>query len=414
MAKDDNKLPQGLIYTLMGLMVLTGSINTIANKQQNNESALGQPYQHVWFITFCMFLGEITCMFWYFIYLWKQGPKEEGLLPPTDEHGEPLKEASPFHLAIPALCDFFGSTIMTFGLTMMAGSVYQMFRGSLIFFTALFSVIFLKNKIYRHNYLALTIVITGLLLVGLASKLFPPEVPEKCKTGGGSAEKESFWGIILVVIAQIFSAAQFIVEEKFMKGYHCHPLKAVGWEGIWGALIYLVLLIIFQFIECTPPPVGGSNLSSFICSPNDKGQWLLEDTLFAFRQMGNNGLLLFCVIIFICSIAIFNFVGISVAKYASSPARAVVDTVRTIVVWAFFLMPFIDECKREHFNWLQLVGFVLLVIGTVIYNEVVVLPFLGFDQYTKAKIAERAKLEKGDETDPLRLTAPKNADKNSD
>jgi len=409
MAKDDNSLPQVLIWALMGLMILTGSINTIANKLQNITIALGQPYQHVWFITFCMFLGEVTCMLWYLIYKWRQSTKKtESLLesaPITDEHGNVLKEASPFHLAIPALCDFFGSTIMTFGLTMMPGSVYQMFRGSLIFFTAVFSVIFLKNKIYRHNILALVIVIIGLSLVGLSNILFPPELPEKCGKGEDGSNDKLIWGIILVIISQMFTASQFIIEEKFMKGYHCHPLKAVGWEGIWGSLIYFVLLIVFQFIECVAPPKGETNLSSFICSKNDKGIWLVEDTLFAFRQIGSNGLLLFYVLLFIFSIAIFNFVGISVAKYASSPARAIVDTVRTIVVWSFFLMPFIDVCKREQFRWLQLGGFVLLVIGTIIYNEVVILPFLGFDQYTKKAIADRKKLEIAD--DDQRLTTPK-------
>ena len=390
-----NTLGKGVVYTFMALMVVTGSINTIANKMQNNTKALGQPYQHVWFITFCMFLGEIFCALGYLVYRYKKS-KEEGLLDESDmvgEDGQPLKEASAFHLAIPAMCDFFGSTIMTFGLTMMAGSVYQMFRGSLIFFTALFSVIFLKNKLYRHNYLALTVVISGLLLVGLASKVYPHVLPSHCEDGPGG--HQSFWGIILVVIAQIFSATQFIVEEKFMKGYHCHPLKAVGWEGIWGAGLYAILLVIFQFVQCEAPPKGGSNLSSFICSPNDKNEWHLEDTVFAFRQMGSDGLLLFYVILYVCSIALFNFVGISVSKYASSPDRAVVDTVRTIVVWGFFLMPFIDECYRESFNWLQLLGFVLLVFGTVIYNEVLVLPFLGFDQYTKSALKKREDLKLG-------------------
>jgi len=407
----NSKLGQGVVYTFMALMVVTGSINTIANKMQNNTEALGQPYQHVWFITFCMFLGEIFCFLGYQIYKFKKS-QSEGLLDESEmigEDGQPLKEASPFHLAIPAMCDFFGSTIMTFGLTMMAGSVYQMFRGSLIFFTALFSVIFLKNKLYKHNFLALFIVIFGLILVGVASKVYPHILPEQCKEGG-SDQKESVWGIVLVIIAQVFSASQFIIEEKFMKGYHCHPLKAVGWEGIWGALLYIILLVIFQFVPCDAPPQGGSNLSSFICSPNDKGQWTLEDSIFAFRQMGSDPLLLFFVILYVCSIALFNFVGISVAKYASSHARAVVDTVRTIVVWGFFLMPFINVCHRESFNWIQLLGFILLVLGTVIYNEVLVIPFFGFDQETKNK---RAEIEEQKKLANLSGSAPLNPSYNT-
>jgi hypothetical protein len=38
---------------------------------------------------------------------------------------------------------------------------------------------------------------------------------------------------------------------------------------------------------------------------------------------------------------------------------------------------------------LQLPGFVLLVIGTLIYNEILVLPCLGLNQYTKDALKQR-------------------------
>jgi drug/metabolite transporter (DMT)-like permease len=399
MAKEKT-LSNVTVYIFMGLMVVTGSINTIANKLQNLSSGLGKPYSHTWFITFCMFFGEIFCIIAYMI----QTRNQVNDTPLVDDENnnkgteEELPEATPFNLILPALCDFFGSTIMTFGLTLMAGSVYQMFRGSLILFTALFSVVFLKNKLYRHHFFALIFVISGLLMVGLASILIHPEIPEKCKdpSGDSSGEQTSFWGIVLVIIAQLFSATQFIVEEKFMKSYKCAPLKAVGWEGIWGASLYLIVLIIFQFIPCDATlPI--SQFTKTVCSQDDQDNWKLENTVFAFRQMGDNGLLLFFVILYVCSIAVFNFVGISVTKYASSPARAVIDTVRTIFVWLFFLLPIVDECHRESFNWLQLGGFVMLVFGTVIYNEVVILPFLGLNKFTK----EALKNEKAEEKESL-------------
>jgi len=381
----ESGISKATIYLFIGLMILTGSINTIANKMQINLESLGKPYQHVWFIMFCMFIGESTCLIWYSIDLINQNKKVpllENLSPIAEEkHKEEKKEASPFILAIPALADFFGSTIMTFGLTMLTGSVYQMFRGSLILFTALFSIIFLGRKLFRHHFLAITVVVSGLLIVGLATLIWPASIPEGCPSGKGA--NNSIGGIVLVLIAQIFSASQFVIEEKIMSTYTCHPLKVVGWEGIWGSILYAILLIAFQFIPCTPPPQEGTNLSYFICSPNDKGDWTLEDTLFAFRQMGNNGVLLFYVILYTFSIAVFNFVGISITRYISSPARAVIDTVRTTVVWFFFLMPFINKCYRESFNVMQLIGFILLVAGTLIYNEVVVLPFFGLDKYVK-------------------------------
>jgi len=279
-------------------------------------------------------------------------------------------EINIFLIAIPAFCDFLGSTLMCLGLSMMAGSVYQMFRGSVIIFTATASVLFLKNKLYRHNFLGMSLVVFGLLFVGAGA------VWELGKAG---AETKPL-GVLLVITAQIFSAAMFIIEEKLLKSYKCHPLKLVGFEGLWGLLIYSTLMIIFKFIQC---PFGES-LRESICVINDNNEWLLEDVIFAFRQLGNNNVLLFFALLYTFSISLFNFVGISITKFVSSASRAVVDSMRTVIVWLFFLtLPFVPESTKEQFSWLQLFGFIILVSGTVVYNEVVVLPCCGFNLYTK-------------------------------
>jgi len=408
-----NQIPQVLIYTFMLLMIVTGSINTIANKLQNITKSLELPYKHEWFITFCMFLGESLCLIMYYfdVYFIKKKKNnfntvnEIKLLSEESRiHGNEtitkdelkkgktnlLPTASPFQLMLPAACDFIGTTIMTFGLSMIAGSIYQMLRGSLIIFTAIFSIIFLKSKIYRHNYLGIFSVILGLVLVGVAA--FNKEPNPEC---GSDDSSNVVLGFCLVIFAQIFSATQFILEENFMKKYDCPPLKAVGWEGIWGSIFYIIFLIIAQNIECTlPADEKDKSFAALICSKNDKNVYYLEDTLFALKQLGNNGNLLFYCILYICSIGFFNFVGITISKVLSSPARAVLDTIRTIIVWLFFLFPIVDECHRETFQVLQLIGFIFLILGTVIYNEILPIPFLEFDKYLQKNLDK----EKGNET----------------
>jgi hypothetical protein len=44
----------------------------------------------------------------------------------------------------------------------------------------------------------------------------------------------------------------------------------------------------------------------------------------------------------------------------------------------FFLIVALDG-KREQFYWLQLFGFVFLVIGTLVFNEIIIVPYFGFD-----------------------------------
>jgi hypothetical protein len=77
------------------------------------------------------------------------------------------------------------------------------------------------------------------------------------------------------------------------------------------------------------------------------------------------------VLLNVASIAFFNFFGISVTKAMSASHRMVLDSVRTIIIWAVGLVAF-----GESFAPLQLVGFVILLLGTGFFNELIRLPCL--------------------------------------
>ena len=65
---EPKKLSNLQIYGFMALLLTTGSINTIANKLQQNTVSLKIEYKaHQKFITFCMFNGELLCLLIYWI-----------------------------------------------------------------------------------------------------------------------------------------------------------------------------------------------------------------------------------------------------------------------------------------------------------------------------------------------------------
>lgn len=57
-------------------------------------------------------------------------------------------------------------------------------------------------------------------------------------------------GIILLLVSQCFTGAQFIVEEKLLGGYYLDPFLVVGTEGMWGLLYYLACLPFMQILTC--------------------------------------------------------------------------------------------------------------------------------------------------------------------
>jgi len=246
-----------------------------------------------------------------------------------------------------------------------------MMRGLVVLITAGMAYCFLKRKQYRHHVVSLIVLVIGVFLVGLSSIVY--------SDGNSEEEDHTAIGIMMIIIAQLFVGTQFIVEEKLFSGYYLDPLKVVGLEGCWGVLYWVVLLPLFQLINCQ---------SEALC-PYGK----LSYTTMAFEQYWDNKVLIWLSVGICFSIAGFNGCGVAVTKYASAAQRSTIDTCRTLVVWVFFMSFPASSPFKEYFDWIQLSGFVILVIGTLVYNEIIEVPFWGFDRNTRRAIKERMRKE---------------------
>lgn len=365
-------------YIMMGLMIFTGTCNTISLKLQNRlyDKILGYPFQHPWFQTIIMFIGELYCSF-FWLCMRRKFQREEEIenekkISDGKESTEQLPQASPFLFLVTMGCDLIGSTLLNFALLNMAGSVFQMLRGSMIIITCAFSIIFLSKYPKNYQWLGVGIVFLGVFLVGLSSQIF----------SSSSSESTNVFGIIMLLFSLMFQGFQFIYQEKILNKYKCHPMQIVAWEGIWGFISFIILLPIFEFIPC-------SESLKMICSINGNGELYLEATIFAFKQMFDKIPMFFLMIFQTFSVCGFNFFGIMLVKMSSSSTRAVMDNTRTILVWLFFIfVPMTNGETLESFVWLQLVGFIILLFGQVIYNSILKIPFLGFDKHFINKIEQ--------------------------
>lgn len=93
----------------------------------------------------------------------------------------------------------------------------------------------------------------------------------------------------------------------------------------------------------------------------------------------------------VLSIAFFNFAGVSVTKELSATTRTVLDSVRTFIIWiASILIPGL----QGKFSWMQLGGFVVLLLGMFVYNDVLIRPvmmkLLGREEDTVSIVNEEA------------------------
>ncbi|KAI9205401.1 uncharacterized protein BJ171DRAFT_73101 [Polychytrium aggregatum] len=373
------------VYALVAGMLFTGTVNTILNKYQvlqcvencDDPDASQRKYfeQPIW-QTLNMFIGEALCLLVYYISLYSESAKsspavsshssiihpddhEEAGVVGTSAAGEstPLISAHEdgaapapamtgwqnFLLWLPTLCDMTSTTLMSVGLIYISASVYQMLRGSVVLFTGTFSVLFLGHRHPLHRWIALCLVFIGVGLVGASSIL------------DGERVSGSWLGFFLVVFAQIFTATQFVIEEKIMSSFEVPALKAVGLEGTFGFVTTLGLMPILYYTIGKSGPPGN-----------------FFDLPVGYQQVFGTPAVLTAAVGIIFSIAFFNWFGLSVTKTLSATSRSTIDTCRTLFIWIVSL-----ALGWESFKWLQVLGFIVLIYGTFVFNDVVQLPFLG-------------------------------------
>ena len=70
-------------------------------------------------------------------------------------------------------------------------------------------------------------------------------------------------GDILVVVAQIAAALQFIIEEKYLAKYRVPALLGVGLEGMWGLLLSAIALPILSVVKGSDGLATDSLFSAF-------------------------------------------------------------------------------------------------------------------------------------------------------
>lgn len=151
-------------------------------------------------------------------------------------------------VAIPSSFDLFASTLMTFGLIYINVSIFQMLRGSMVIFSVIFSIIFLKRKIKGYEYFGVALTIIALLMIGTAGIYIPEYKSEGSSDEDTKSSGQKIMGSLLIIASQAVQAGQIVVEEYVLKDVNMPALEIVGWEGIWGFVMMIFIAYPFAFI----------------------------------------------------------------------------------------------------------------------------------------------------------------------
>ncbi|KAL4470183.1 hypothetical protein ABPG74_011794 [Tetrahymena malaccensis] len=356
------------IKLLLVAQILCGLSSGLLYKQQQRSVVNGVEFNHPFMQTYLMFMGEALCYVLFLVYkkVYPQQYKKEC----EDAVQEGLKlNPSKFLFAIPTLCDFTTTTVGFFAMYMMPLSINYMINGGNLIVISVFSVIFLKKVLYRHHYMGLFFNILGLIVIGVSAL-------QNASDGDNSS---LLLGIILQCCTFFTGSTQSIVEEKFFRNYHLNPFEFVGYEGFWGLLITMAGLNIFTHVDCP---------SMIQDCPDGKMESVpgFFDQVFTIEGEYQPTLLI-VVILTIFAIFFLNGIALSITKYLSALTRSVVASVVPFAIWMATL-----ALGWEEFNYIQLIGYIIITFGSLIYNEIINIPIFNMNYYTKEKIAQREKM----------------------
>ena len=362
------------IILLLLLFAIFGAFNTIILKHLYNEKGKNINFSHNWFILILMYFAEMLGIPLYYIikYITKKKEIQEDLeikdivlfsIEPKPEIKEQLSKTKKiFLLGYPFIFDLIISSIELFCLIIFPASIYKMLKGVIvIIITFLISKFYLKNEHNLDQYVSLIISVIGLILTGISTFL---------------GEKNNYFddnninisliiiSFILFLIQMFFHAAFFSIEEYYMKKYSFHPFLFIGMQGLFGFIFNIILCIIFYYIKCGSDP---SDFLKNLCTKDGNDIWRIENVIFAFEQIFDNHKILIYVIVLTISLFVFNMFGISIIKTGGATARALVDNATSLFVWIYFLLPFVNDELKESFNWIRLIGLILIFGNIIIY-----------------------------------------------
>lgn len=357
-----------LALAVLALLVF-GCINTLTTKIQYTLISVGsdgeeKTFTKPWFGNFAMFVAMSGALLVQGVVEICQRRQQS---PDPCPGGQPLLQAgkaqdssqskSVLWIAIPASFDLVASGIARTGLLYMSSSMWQMLRGSMIVFSALISVPLLGRKLYCYHWVGVLTCVGGITCVGYANVL------DQANTAASSAGSNAWFGIILVLGAQVIQATQIVVEEKLLKDLSFPPMKVVGFEGLWG--MTLCVLVLFPVCWMLPG--------------DDNGH--LEDEVDTITLIRNNTTLQQVIVLYTFSVCVFNCAGMYVTSSLSAVHRTMLEAARTASIWMFDLGVHYFVSKDIAFGeaWtenskIQLGGFALVASGQIIYGGLVKLP----------------------------------------
>lgn len=278
-------------------------------------------------------------------------------------------------VALCALLDYLGYTILIitkshYFLELMNTEIV----GIQLFFLALFTRIILKDKIYLHQIVSITTILVGMLIILLSTFTSFPNYIYKGDF--------FFLKFFCLILSPLSYSVGVVYEKKVMQTTEISPYKLLFYKGISGSILCFLVNFVIQGTFCEP----GNSFCIGSQTWKEIGHVFLDVLIF---------LLILAIVISQFCYQLFYVL----TNYYFTPCHTgASDMIVSLSGWYSLFLEFrtLKEPKRDSqvlFHFFHAVGYILIIMGILIYNEIIIFYVCGMEENTKIMIIKRGNID---------------------
>ena len=343
--------------------------------QFNNHQLIGSA---IFFLSqmFCIFLEIISN------YLQVRRSKKKGkttlivnneMIEEDNEHSQVIKEKQSnliFYVILCCVLEFCVYTGLNLFLTNpgVVQTIQLEMRALPIFVMAFLNIFFLKLPFYKHHLFSCVIIFIGFFSILLYHYIKLPINDDHLV---------SLYVTLLFAVLKIIRAIKEMLDTYLLQEKYVSPFKLLFYQGVSGLVLSLFVGFCLQYMSCTET---AQTVIKYCQLNNNKVESF--DNFFTSINNWKSIALLIGVII---TTIIIEVCRMQTKHYLTAIHRGLSCAASAVINW-FLYLQFFEEKKV---NYLELIGFVIILLGELIYCEVFICYFLGLEENTKKMIDKR-------------------------
>ena len=343
--------------------------------QFNNHQLIGSA---IFFLSqmFCIFLEIISN------YLQVRRSKKKGkttlivnneMIEEDNEHSQVIKEKQSnliFYVILCCVLEFCVYTGLNLFLTNLGvvQTIQLEMRALPIFVMAFLNIFFLKLPFYKHHLFSCVIIFIGFFSILLYHYI-------KLPINGDHLV--SLYVTLLFAVLKIIRAIKEMLDTYLLQEKYVSPFKLLFYQGVSGLVLSLFVGFCLQYMSCTET---AQTVIKYCQLNNNKVESF--DNFFTSINNWKSIALLIGVII---TTIIIEVCRMQTKHYLTAIHRGLSCAASAVINWFLYLQFF----ELKEVNYLELIGFVIILLGELIYCEVFICYFLGLEENTKKMIDKR-------------------------